>query len=742
MLKYYGGVLSTEKRVFLAIISKTNVSTGIFYVEIPDVDLRILCGCPADTVKHLMRCGLILSKDVGGSTLETGPNAILLSDVMVQGGALANMSEFPVLQMLYRQGMIVPGHPGNTGAKPLLIGSADQVQAQLKYLHRGNYGLVSEQEMRDAGASPEMAKALMREKLKFAFGAIRDEAELFDAHVVDTSTEDLRDGVAIRRVALNKFEITYEEDSVMVDLNLADGATYASPYPFGVHNIDREYFSILHSGDGDGWDINRPSMASTIMFQGRPFLIDAGPNIDANLDALGIGVNEIEGIFMTHAHDDHFAGLVTLMRADHRIKFFATSLVKASVVKKLSALLQVTEDAFDQYFDAQDLRLDDWNDLNGLEVRPVLSPHPVETTVLEFRTLGGDSYRTYSHFADIVSFDVLEGMVTDDESAPGISAKYRDQVKEAYLRPANLKKLDIGGGMIHGQAEDFAADRSDKIILAHTSLPLTDREKEIGSGAPYGTVDRLIESHQEYVRRSAHTLFTEYLPEVDRDKIRVLLNNSIITFNPESIILRQGESTPHHYLVLTGTVDVLSTKGGVRSSCGIGAMIGERSVLQGFKASATYRARSFVNCLKIPGQQYLEFVSQNNLLDEIIRLRENKTFLRSVEPFSESLSGSVQSRIARAMQPITFKSGEAIPVKASDSMWLIKDGHVDCDGEKKFGPADYFGDGLALFGYSSDAGYVAADDCTLYRVPVDVIADIPVIRWKLYESFNRCRLTQ
>ena len=42
--------------------------------------------------------------------------------------------------------------------------------------------------------------------------------------------------------------------------------------------------------------------------------MDAGPNIDYALMALGIGVNEIDGIFHTHCHDDHPAGLTTLIR--------------------------------------------------------------------------------------------------------------------------------------------------------------------------------------------------------------------------------------------------------------------------------------------------------------------------------------------------------------------------------------------------------------------------------------------
>jgi hypothetical protein len=49
---------------------------------------------------------------------------------------------------------------------------------------------------------------------------------------------------------------------------------------------------VLHSGEGDGWDPDRPAMASIIIFQGKVYLIDAGPNIRHTLNALGISVNE------------------------------------------------------------------------------------------------------------------------------------------------------------------------------------------------------------------------------------------------------------------------------------------------------------------------------------------------------------------------------------------------------------------------------------------------------------------
>ena len=91
------------------------VTKGVYWVAIPEADLSILCGCPADSVKLLMKNGLIVAPQKGGVAFETGPNAILLSDCPIQNESFANLSEFPVLQMLYRQGMIVPGIPATPG---------------------------------------------------------------------------------------------------------------------------------------------------------------------------------------------------------------------------------------------------------------------------------------------------------------------------------------------------------------------------------------------------------------------------------------------------------------------------------------------------------------------------------------------------------------------------------------------------------------------------------------------------
>jgi len=679
-------------------IRQIEVSTGVWWVEVPAADIRVLCGCPADAVKHLMKRGLIAPTEAGGVTFETGPNVILLSDVMVQNGTFANLGEFPVLQMLYRQGMIIPGHPGNTGVKPLIIGSPEQVLAQMQYIYRGNYGLISEDELIDAGATPDQARERIRLKLKFAFGRICHPSELIDTLAVEGEAVEVRNGLRVRRLRLNVFEFMYGDDSVTVDLNLQPFETYECPYPLGFYHMPREYFAVVHSGEGDGWDINRASMGAILMFQGKVYLIDAGPNILHTLDALGIGVNEIEGIFHTHSHDDHFAGLTTLIRADHRIKYYASPLVRASVARKMAALLSIEPGAFADYFECHDLVEDCWNDIEGLEVKPLFSPHPVETTVFLFRALWEGGFRTYAHLADICRLEVLKGFITEDDDKPGISKALYRRVVEDYATPVDIKKVDVGGGMIHGDAYDFRDDTSGKIILAHSAARNTIAQKAIGSTAAFGTIDVLIPSNHDFIWRAAYELLMGYFPDIAHHQIRVLLNNPVVTFNPGTILVKERQPAPSIFLLLSGSVEAIHMTGGGRSVLSAGALSGEWSALFGSAVSETYRAIGFVKALEIPCSLYGEFVRRNNLSSEITRIFENRDFLPRT-----GLFGAVVS--TRPLHGIAWGR----PLREE----------------------------LAIFWTPSMFRLRPVETTDVFLVPASLLAGIPSVRWKLFETSGK-----
>jgi len=722
-------------------IKKIQVTTGVYWVEIKDAGVCILCGCPADIVKHLMRRGFIVKTEKDGILFETGPNIILLSDVLVQNGDFSNLAEFPVLQMLYRQGMILPGHPNNTGEKPMIIGSKAQVQSQMEYIYRGNYGLISHEEIIESGVSSEIAHDLMRMKMKFAFGNIRPTEDLLDSVVIAKEPVEIKNNIHIKRVRINIFEISYGDDYVTIDLNMPSSSTYESPYPLGHYNIKREYFGIIHSGEGDGWDTNRPTMSSILMFQGRIYLIDAGPNMLYILNRLGIGVNEIEGIFHTHSHDDHFCGIPTLMRTDNKMKYYATPLVRDSVIKKMCALLSMDEEQFYAYFDVRNLEFDCWNDVDGLEVKPVLSPHPVETSIFTFRTICEEGYLSYGHFADIASLDVLKGMITEDSNAYGISQDNFDSVKKDYLCTVNIKKLDIGGGMIHGKAEDFKKDMSEKLILAHTSNELTTSQKAIGSGAPFGMTDVLIPAIQDYSFRSAYQFLRSYFPKAPFHQVYILLNNDVITFNPQSILIKSGVVTRALYLIISGNVEMIYADAHSSSILSAGALIGEMSGLIGVPSNETYRASSFVQALRLPTNLYLNFVKKNGLYSCIEQLQEKREFLQKTWLFGEAISYPMQNKLANEMIYQSYSDGDEIPRSEFSGIFLVKSGKVhrylDDNVFETLGESNFFGEESILFNVPDMLNAKAIGETEIYFIRGSILSDIPIIRIKLLETYEK-----
>jgi hemerythrin len=722
----------------MARLRKVHVTTGVSWVEAPELDLYVLCGCPADAVKHLMRRGLIVETESKGVSYETGPNAILLSDVMVQNGVFCNLAEFPVLQMLYRQGMMLPGHPNNQGGKPLLIGARDVVEAQMRYIHRGNYGLISKDEILAAGVPPEQADEMYLLKLAFAFGAIRPPQDLIETLPLGGAPVTLKGGVTLRRTGHNLFEFALDDERVSVDLNLPPGETYAPPYMLGVHRIERAYFAVVHAGEGDGWDVNRPCMSSIIIFQGRIYLIDAGPNLQYSLTALGIGINEVEGIFHTHAHDDHFAGLTTLMRADRRLKYYAAPLVRASVMKKLAALLTIEEESFTDYFEVHDLAQDQWNDVDGLEVKPIYSPHPVETTVLLFRALWHNGYRTYAHWADIASRETLTRMVSSGEE-PGITPAFLERVLADYTIPADVKKIDIGGGLIHGQAQDFREDSSRKIVLAHTARALTVAEKEIGSGAPFGTAEVLIAGSQDFIWRAAFQILAGYFPDTPRHELRLLINCPILSCNPETILLQPNQPVDQIYLLVGGTVEMIDPGANVGGVLSAGVLVGEMAALEGVPAGKTYRAASFVQALVIPSDLYREFIRRNGLLSEVMAQAERRNFLRSTWLCAEALTETTLHRLAKGLTSHAFRAGEMVPARRT--LAFLRSGTADlCIGEETVEPLSrgtFWGEETALFDTPPLFTVRAREAIRVYTIEPEMVRSVPVMRWKLLESYQR-----
>ncbi|MBF0274256.1 MAG: response regulator [Nitrospinae bacterium] len=724
-------------------LQTTEVTTGVYYIQVPEEGVNILCGCPADIVKHLMAKGYITKETRDGVSFETGPNVILLSDVLIQNGKFSNLAEFPVFQMLYRQGLHLPGHPNNNGDKPILLGSKEQIDAQMNYIYRGNYGLISEEEMMEAGINKEDAEGMMYIKLKFKGDGIKPSEDFLDTLVIDKEKIEVKNGIYVKRTGFNKFAFEYKDKTTEIDLNLYENETYTSPYNLGYHDIRRQYFAIIHSGEGDGWDIHRQSMSSILIYQGDIYLIDACPNIFLTLTSLGIDVSEIKGIFHTHAHDDHFAGLPTIMQSDHRIKYFATPLVRASVTKKLSALMSIEESKFSEYFDVCDLEFDTWNDFDGLEVKPIFSPHPLETNMFVFRIIEEDGYKTYAHYADIVSLELFKDMMKDSPFKGKYSSAFYQTVKENYLTPVTLKKIDAGGGMIHGVATDFKSDKSNKIILAHTSESLTSKQKEIGSQATFGSVDVISSVEQDYKRRLAHMYLNAFFPNIHCSKLRSLLNAQLHNFNAGSIIRKRGEKPDYIYLILTGSVEYIHPDSNIVNKLTVGSFIGIEYIFSENIEYGTWRAISHVTVQKIHLKFFCLFLERNNLYTFAKNLYENISFLQKTFLFGQECSYTTLNNVGQTIKKLELNKGDKVNINKRKMIVLIAKGKLSIKSSKSekdeivIGSGDFFGEHSFFSDDLKEFSAEVIEKGEAFYIDKYPLLEIPIVQWKMTETYAK-----
>ena len=473
-------------------IKQIKITNGTFWIEIDAIDLRLLCGCPADVSKFLAQEELIKTiTSSDGRLTVSGPNAILLSDKQMQNGRVCNFSEFPLMHMLYMQGMLVPNSP-NFGQTPYFIGKSEIIKQQLEYLFVGNYGVTNQDVLNQAYKDDFLGKEIMASKLCFANHNFKEYTNLLRVIPVEDNEETtIKDTCLIKRTSENIFEVIYKAETVEIDLNLESDQTYGKTFTLPKTLIPSVNFGVVNIGSGDGWSQDRPCFSSLIISDGKKYLVDAGPNLGYVLEQLGLSVNDIDGIFQTHIHDDHICGYEFLWGREKPLDIFLVKPVKIGFMLKLNYIFNASDEEINKKFNFIELDFDQWNNIENLEVIPYISLHPVETSIFMFRKQKDGVSKTFAHFGDLVSFMILD-KITENGSRIGIKQETADKVREQYLIPADFKKIDVGGGLIHGMAENFVNDKSTLKSLGHIGRHLTPEELEVGISEPFGNIQILI----------------------------------------------------------------------------------------------------------------------------------------------------------------------------------------------------------------------------------------------------------
>jgi hemerythrin len=335
----------------------------------------------------------------------------------------------------------------------------------------------------------------------------------------------------------------------------------------------------------------------------------------------------------------------------------------------------------------------------------------------------------------------MDNMVTKSPGDDGPSKELFEKVKTNYLTEATLKKIDIGGGMIHGLAQDFINDKSHKIILSHTNRNLTPQEKEIGQRATFGKVDILIPSNANPMIFYAKKYLKNYFPSNVIEHLRDIINCPIIAVDAGSILLKQGGEKSSLYLTLTGNVEMIHSKKGLHQMVSAGSLIGEMAALLSEPRKKTYVAHGHVWALKIPANIYQDFIKKHRLLQHILKRRTNKNILLNLPIFEQMASSYTINTLSQALTRKFIHRNNKIPLGSNPELIIIISGTFALKGSKgqtieNLQKNSICREETILFPKMPINDVIALSDGEYGIISGKQINEIPAVIWKLFEIYD------
>ena len=99
----------------------------------------------------------------------------------------------------------------NNGQRPLNDWLSEQLKSQIEYIFRGNYGLVSDDELRPLCRDENEITRMINVKKFFAFGRIGRQEDLIEQIPVSEDLQQIKDSVSIRRIGITNSKLRTEK---------------------------------------------------------------------------------------------------------------------------------------------------------------------------------------------------------------------------------------------------------------------------------------------------------------------------------------------------------------------------------------------------------------------------------------------------------------------------------------------------------------------------------------------------
>lgn len=454
------------------------------------------------------------------------------------------------------------------------------------------------------------------------FGRAPTHSDLCRISNLETDGGDLGHGVRVELVG--EMYHFYEGDEVVAEVSTVVRGT---PRPLTLapaRPLLRHELTLQFIGGSDGFD---PAGITTCFLaylssdvQQQATLFDTAAYLRMRLGNLGLSPRQISEVVLSHLHEDHLAGLPELLlMGDQRIRLLTCDVIYHSLLRVLSAMLNLSAEDVAALFDYCPLNPGQPLELDGRVFESIYAIHTIPTIAVRVSGLyySGDMRYDEQWFDQLVQ----EGTLSDQ--------RRNDLIH--FAEGAQVLVQDAGGGAIHTTITPellaVLAAKGQRVILAHTKQDELTADQSVWAGrvefASSGHVSGMgaaLLAEADDVEVVETLQACPFLSRLGLAKIQDLATQVTITHHEaQDVIIRDGElSDGSMFVVHSGLVEIWS---GVELMMvvGRGGSLGERGALEGWQRMNTLVARGDAQLLVIPREAFAAVATHLGLAEAFER---------------------------------------------------------------------------------------------------------------------------
>lgn len=483
----------------------------------------------------------------------------------------------------------------------------------------------------------------------------------------------------LAREGLTGFLVRYAGQETLVDLaisepvvpfaTLAPPAFVQSPLTFGLKAL----------GTRSGFDLSGPTTGFVFWVNGRAVIYDGPVGTRYLLEHQGISFSDVDGIILSHCHEDHMGAFVELILAGHRPKVYTAEPVYRSALVKLASYFSRTEEDVASFIDYVRITPGQPIETLGATFDFFYTAHAIPTIGVSVSMQHDRATHRIQISGDTMHHEGIDKLREAGVLDAAAHEKLRNLVPKKKIDNA-LFFADVGEAIIHGHPKDWQGNPND---LVYYHCP--DNQHTTGFGhhvATPGEVHTRIKAPEFHPVTPARILRAlTFLDLDDPGWLNTMLyQGRTRRVDAGTILARHGDDSSAQMVsvVVSGTAVVLAAQDKAFTTLHPGEFFGMIELVnESGRHTATVQAETPMELFDIPANAVLEYVQRNGMEEALQRIWAQRPMVENIKMFRR-LDVGTRNKVAGAATEEFYAANQTIIAEGSsgDDFFLLVEGEV------------------------------------------------------------------